>query len=153
MIDNAWWCGKIVEKSSSPSPFLCYQVLWDNDENENLSPWDMEPVNPKSKFYYFPCLFFVFNICYLNLGEPLNGMSLPVTSKEMKDILYRPESGNKEWPNGSRDTVCDRILRGLHDLMGMSLAEPFLAPVDIQEYPSYAYIVEYPIDLSIIKVK
>lgn len=80
-------------------------------------------------------------------------MSLPVTTKEMKDILYRPESGNKEWPSGSRDLICDRILRGLHDLMGMSLAEPFLAPVDIQEYPSYAYIVEYPIDLSIIKVR
>lgn len=79
-------------------------------------------------------------------------MSLPVTTKEIKDILYRPESGNKEWPSGSRDLICDRILKGLHDLMGMSLAEPFLAPVDIQEYPSYAYIVEYPIDLSIIKV-
>ncbi|VVC30293.1 Six-bladed beta-propeller, TolB-like,WD40-repeat-containing domain,Bromodomain,WD40 repeat, conserved [Cinara cedri] len=133
MIDNAWWCGKIVEQNSSRSPFLCYKVLWDNDENENLSPWDMEPVNPKR--------------------EPLNGMSLPVTTKEMKDILYQPESGNKEWPSGSRDLICDRILRGLHDLMGMSLAEPFLAPVDIQEYPSYAYIVEYPIDLSIIKAR
>ncbi|XP_026813207.1 bromodomain and WD repeat-containing protein 1 [Rhopalosiphum maidis] len=133
MIDNAWWCGKIVEQSTSRSPFLCYQVLWDNGEKENLSPWDMEPINPKR--------------------EPLNGMSLPVTTKEMKDILYRPESGNKEWPSGSRDLICDRILRGLHDLMGMSLAEPFLAPVDIQEYPSYAYIVEYPIDLSIIKAR
>jgi len=101
---------------------------------------------------------FFLNLCFLiviiiNIGEPLNGMSLPVTTKEIKDILYRPESGNKEWPSGSRDLICDRILRGLHDLMGMSLAEPFLAPVDIQEYPSYAYIVEYPIDLSIIKVK
>lgn len=48
MIDNAWWCGKIVELSTSRSPFLCYQVLWDNGENESLSPWDMEPVNPKS---------------------------------------------------------------------------------------------------------
>lgn len=48
MIDNAWWCGKIVELSNSQSPFLCYQVLWDNNEKENLSPWDMEPINPKS---------------------------------------------------------------------------------------------------------
>lgn len=53
MIDNAWWCGKIVEKTTSRSPFLCYQVLWDNDENENLSPWDMEPINPKSKWHWF----------------------------------------------------------------------------------------------------
>lgn len=53
MIDNAWWCGKIVELSTSRSPFLCYQVLWDNGENESLSPWDMEPVNPKSIYIIF----------------------------------------------------------------------------------------------------
>jgi len=55
MIDNAWWCGKIVEQSASRSPFLCYQVLWDNGEKENLSPWDMEPINPKSIFFF--CLY------------------------------------------------------------------------------------------------
>lgn len=51
MIDNAWWCGKIVEQNSLESPFLCYQVLWDNGEKENLSPWDMEPINPKSMWF------------------------------------------------------------------------------------------------------
>lgn len=56
MIDNAWWCGKIVEQSTSRSPFLCYQVLWDNGEKENLSPWDMEPVNPKSIDCLFLCI-------------------------------------------------------------------------------------------------
>lgn len=55
MIDNAWWCGKIIERSNSKSPFLCYQVLWDNEEKENLSPWDMEPINPKSMNCF--CLF------------------------------------------------------------------------------------------------
>lgn len=55
MIDNAWWCGKIVQQNPSRSPFLCYQVLWDNGENENLSPWDMEPINPKSMGYFFLC--------------------------------------------------------------------------------------------------
>lgn len=58
MIDNAWWCGKIVEQNTSESPFLCYQVLWDNGEKENLSPWDMEPINPKSMhFSIFFCYF------------------------------------------------------------------------------------------------
>jgi len=60
MIDNAWWCGKIVEQSTSRSTFLCYQVLWDNGEKENLSPWDMEPINPKSMDYYFS----LFNLLY-----------------------------------------------------------------------------------------
>lgn len=65
MIDNAWWCGKIVERNTSKSTFLCYQVLWDNGEKENLSPWDMEPINPKSMdffligFFVFRCLTFM----------------------------------------------------------------------------------------------
>lgn len=69
----------------------------------------------------------------------------------MKNILYHPDAD--EWPGGDRDTACDRILRGLEDLMSMSIAEHFLAPVDISMYPTYAYHVEYPIDLSTIKVR
>lgn len=69
----------------------------------------------------------------------------------MKNLLYQPEGD--EWGNVSQDYACDRILRGLEDLMSMAIAEPFLAPVDISLYPSYAYVVEYPIDLSTIKVK
>lgn len=36
--------------------------------------------------------------------------------------------------------------------MELAIAEPFVAPVDLNVYPTYAYIVEYPIDLSTIKV-
>lgn len=35
--------------------------------------------------------------------------------------------------------------------MSISVAEPFIAPVDLSLYPSYALVVEYPIDLSTIK--
>lgn len=37
--------------------------------------------------------------------------------------------------------------------MGLSIAEPFLVPVDLSRYPSYALIVEYPVDLSTIKAR
>jgi bromodomain and WD repeat domain-containing protein 1/3 len=37
--------------------------------------------------------------------------------------------------------------------MSLAIAEPFIAPVDLNRYPSYALIVEYPIDLSTIKVR
>lgn len=67
----------------------------------------------------------------------------------MKNILYQPEPD--EWM-GNQDAACERILRSLEDLMSTSIAEHFLAPVDISVYPSYAYVVEYPIDLSTIKV-
>lgn len=83
-------------------------------------------------------------------GEPQNGLSLPILPREMKNILYQPEPD--EWPGGDQDSACERILRGLELLMSMAIAEHFLAPVDISIYPSYAYVVEYPIDLSTIKV-
>lgn len=37
--------------------------------------------------------------------------------------------------------------------MSLAIAEPFAAPVDLNLYPSYAYVVEYPIDLSTIKAR
>lgn len=37
-------------------------------------------------------------------------------------------------------------------VMELAIAEPFVAPVDLNVYPTYAYTVEYPIDLSTIKV-
>lgn len=54
---------------------------------------------------------------------------------------------------GNQDGSCERILRGLEDLMSMAIAEHFLVPVDISMYPAYAYVVEYPIDLNTIKVR
>lgn len=35
--------------------------------------------------------------------------------------------------------------------MRLSIAEHFLAPVDLNIYPDYAYLIEYPIDLTTIK--
>ena len=37
--------------------------------------------------------------------------------------------------------------------MSLSVAEPFVAPVDLQLYPSYALIVPYPIDLATIRAR
>jgi hypothetical protein len=37
--------------------------------------------------------------------------------------------------------------------MELAIAEPFLVPVDLNVYPTYAVIVEYPIDLSTIKAR
>lgn len=37
--------------------------------------------------------------------------------------------------------------------MELAIAEPFLVPVDINVYPTYALVVEYPIDLSTIKAR
>ena len=37
--------------------------------------------------------------------------------------------------------------------MDLAIAEPFAAPVDLNIYPSYVFVVEYPVDLSTIKAR
>jgi len=136
MIDDCWWTGQIESQSTldpeefPSSLFMCYRVRWDNGEYERMSPWDLEPVDEH------------------RLPREIGG-AVPVLPDELQATLYRPTS--QEWPHGGRDATCTRILRGLDQIMGLAIAEPFIAPVDLNRYPSYALIVEYPIDLSTIK--
>lgn len=75
---------------------------------------------------------------------------MPVLPEEIEASLYQPSE--EEWPNGGRQASTQRILHGLEQVMGLSVAEDFLTPVDITQYPLYAFTIEYPIDLSLIKV-
>ncbi|KDR09153.1 hypothetical protein L798_01269, partial [Zootermopsis nevadensis] len=136
MIDDCWWTGRIESQSPLDSVefpnslFTCYRVRWDNGEYERMSPWDLEPVDEH------------------RLPREVGG-AVPVLPEELQATLYRPIS--QEWPQGGRDATCTRILRGLDQIMSLAIAEPFIAPVDLNHYPSYAFVVEYPIDLSTIK--
>ena len=56
-----------------------------------------------------------------------------------------------EYWGGDRDSECDRISAGLSQVMKLYIAEPFVLPVDLNLHPSYASIVEYPMDLFTIK--
>ncbi|CAI9591491.1 unnamed protein product, partial [Staurois parvus] len=88
IIDDAWWFGMV--ESQQPfqmdypdSLFQCYSVHWDNNERENMSPWDMEPI-PE--------------------GIPLPdevGAGVPVTAEELNALQYKPEEG--EWGSKCRD--------------------------------------------------
>ncbi|XP_049806710.1 PH-interacting protein [Schistocerca nitens] len=135
MIDDSWWMGVIesqspLEQEFPDSHFMCYKVRWDNGEYEHMSPWDLEPINEDRL-------------------PRITGGAVPVLPQEIQATLYQPQP--EEWPMGDRDAACRRILAGLDQVMSLSIAEPFIAPVDLNQYPSYAYVVEYPIDLSTIK--
>uniref|UniRef100_A0A8D8RXJ3 Bromodomain and WD repeat-containing protein 3 n=1 Tax=Cacopsylla melanoneura TaxID=428564 RepID=A0A8D8RXJ3_9HEMI len=133
MIDDAWWWGTIESKPSpNKSPFLGYKILWDNNERENISPWDMESLKEGKE-------------------PPEPGGSLPVEPEEIQELLYHPRPD--EWPQGNRDATCEKIITGLEEVMGLSVAEPFLVPVDIMQYPAYAYVVEYPVDLTTLRAR
>lgn len=80
------------------------------------------------------------------------GVGVPVLPAEIASTLYRPRA--EDWPpGGDRDSECDRIAAGISQVMSLAIAEPFAAPVDLNLYPSYAYVVEYPMDLSTIKAR
>lgn len=135
MIDDKWWIGEIeshqaLQEEFPDSLFMCFKVRWDNSEYEFMSPWDMEPIDDD------------------RLPENVGG-SVAVLPEEIQAILYRPKS--EEWPRGDREGSCRRIVNGFEAVMGLAIADPFLTPVDLNSYPTYAYVVEYPIDLSTVK--
>lgn len=137
MIDDGWWMGQIVERKSldeefPDSLFMCFNVRWDNGEFEFMSPWDMEPIDDN------------------RLPDEVGGVVV-VHQEELRATLYQPTA--EEWPRGDREASCRRIIAGLDEVMMLAIADPFLAPVDLNIYPSYAFIVEYPIDLATIKAR
>ncbi|KAF5301599.1 hypothetical protein FQR65_LT08904 [Abscondita terminalis] len=137
MIDDCWWMGEIVSKSAistdfPESHFMSYEIRWDSGEFERMSPWDLEPIRED------------------RIPENI-GAAVKVLPEEIQNILYRPQT--EEWPHGDRESACRRICEGLEQVMVLAIAEPFLVPVDLSQYPTYAYIVEYPVDLSTIKAR
>ncbi|KAL0133738.1 hypothetical protein PUN28_001006 [Cardiocondyla obscurior] len=137
MIDDGWWIGQIVgmeplDEEFPQSFFMCFRVRWDNGEFERMSPWDLEPIDEDRM--------------------PAEvGTAVPVLPEERQAIMYQPQT--EEWPMGDREATCRRIIRGLDQVMSLAIAEPFVVPVDLSLYPTYAFIVEYPIDLSTIKAR
>lgn len=79
------------------------------------------------------------------------GGPVDIIPAERQAMMYVPE--RHEWSEFGRDHDCDRIARGLVRIMELSIAENFVTPVDLNLYPSYAIVVEYPMDLGTIKAR
>ena len=92
---------------------------------QRLSPWDLLPIDE---------------------GRKPKNVKVPVIPSEIVGMYVpRPE----EWPSGGdRNFECNRISAGLSKVIQLATTEPF---VDLKLYGGYASIMEYPIDISIIK--
>uniref|UniRef100_A0A8D2M6K6 Bromodomain and WD repeat domain containing 1 n=1 Tax=Zonotrichia albicollis TaxID=44394 RepID=A0A8D2M6K6_ZONAL len=138
IIDDAWWFGTVLgqepyQPQYPDSHFQCYSVKWDNGEIEKLSPWDMEPVPD-------------------NVDQPEElGASVSVSLEEVEKLLYKPQQG--EWGLRSRDEACERIIRGIDQLMTLDISAAFAGPVDLCTYPKYCTVVAYPTDLTTIRTR
>ncbi|XP_060090216.1 bromodomain and WD repeat-containing protein 1 [Heteronotia binoei] len=138
IIDDAWWFGTVLSQEPyqpqyPDSPFQCYSVKWDNGETERLSPWDMEPI-PE------------------NVDQPEElGASVSVTAEEMAKLLYKPQKG--EWQGKSQSEECERIIRGIDQLLKLDISAAFAGPVDLSTYPKYSTVVAYPTDLWTIRTR
>ena len=138
IIDDMWWEGQLETREPyqphcPDSNFLCYRVRWDNGDYDRMSPWDLEPVDDHRR-------------------PPNSGAGLTVLPAEIASTLYRAKA--EDWPpGGDRDAECERISACFGQAMSLAIAEPFAAPVDLNAYPSYALVVEYPMDLSTIKAR
>uniref|UniRef100_A0A8C7X9Q0 Bromodomain and WD repeat domain containing 1 n=1 Tax=Oryzias sinensis TaxID=183150 RepID=A0A8C7X9Q0_9TELE len=138
VIDDAWWFGTIVcqepyQAEYPDSLFQCFQVRWDNNETEKLSPWDVEPLQDDD------CL------------PDAEGGGIPVTPDEMKELMYKPVPG--EWGVRNRDEECERIVAGISQLISLEIAAPFSGPVDLVQYPTYCTVIAYPTDLGTIRLR
>ncbi|XP_032791924.2 uncharacterized protein LOC116928899 isoform X2 [Daphnia magna] len=133
-----WWEGQFMKREPfnpeiPESMFLCYLVRWDNGDLDRLSPWDLENIDPKRK----PCRV---------------GAGVRVLPIEILRTSYMP--GINDWPPvGDRDSESDRISFGISQIMDLDVAKHFSSPVDLDDFPTYASIVKYPIDLSTIKAR
>ncbi|CAG9840158.1 unnamed protein product [Diabrotica balteata] len=135
MIDDEWWIGEIINKAPASDAYpdssvLCYEIKWNNGEQERMSPWDMEIIDPE------------------RMPED-ESQSIPVLEEELTSILYK--TIQCDWPYSDLSLITKHIVAGITRVMELAIAEPFLVPVDINEYPLYAMVIEYPIDLSTIK--
>uniref|UniRef100_A0A183IAE6 Bromo domain-containing protein n=1 Tax=Soboliphyme baturini TaxID=241478 RepID=A0A183IAE6_9BILA len=135
IIDDCWWYGTVLKKELldqqyMKSHFQSLVVLWDNGEEERMSPWDLNPIESRDVIS--------------------NGNSAPASAEDMSSLsVYRSKSD--EWPSHGIDVECQRLLTGIDKIMEFPFAEPFTAPVDLNAYPFYCFYIEYPSDLSTIR--
>lgn len=74
------------------------------------------------------------------------------SDEDLRFGLYEPVT--TDWPpHGHQDAQCQKLSSLLEQVMALAISEAFLTPVDLNQYPDYAYAIEYPIDLSTIKAR
>ena len=111
--------------------FIFIFKSWDNNERDKMSPWDMEPIPEGSKCVlnshpYVKKIVLCHRRCSLLLNSSYLaaypeevGAGVPVTPDELTALLYKPQEG--EWGAHSRDEECERVIRGIEQLLSLGM--------------------------------
>ncbi|RWS10088.1 bromodomain and WD repeat-containing protein 3-like protein [Dinothrombium tinctorium] len=104
--NNAWWLGEITkfEPKTEGCLYQCFEVRYDTDDIEWLSPWDLYQINQSRKPKKS------------NAGTPLYEDEIPL-------LLSQPELN--AWPNDGRDAICERIKEGLEFFLDKNIGNLF----------------------------
>ena len=79
----------------------------------------------------------------------VDGGSVPINHDIYRDMIYAPM--DEEWGKDSdQDMECRRISQCFEEAMTLRIAEMFIVPVDIDQFPTYPFYVSYPTDVSTI---
>uniref|UniRef100_A0A6P7F9G1 Bromodomain and WD repeat-containing protein 3 n=1 Tax=Diabrotica virgifera virgifera TaxID=50390 RepID=A0A6P7F9G1_DIAVI len=165
MIDDEWWIGEIINKAPASDAYpdssvLCYEIKWNNGEQERMSPWDMEIIDPESKNNLISLLSYIFRQCseYVDVpslyhrlvssydsSESEEEAEAPSTSKNLRTATRKSTHDPDQWQEEGMNLV--------NQLWTSEDAGPFRQPVDNTVYPDYYQIVKSPVDLGMVKDK
>ncbi|XP_051877106.1 bromodomain and WD repeat-containing protein 3 isoform X4 [Pristis pectinata] len=97
IIDDAWWFGSVesqhpFQPEYPDSLFQCYNVCWDNNELEKMSPWDMEqiPENEIAAPFCAPVDLHAYPLYCTVVAYPTD---LSTIKKKLENRFYRTISG------------------------------------------------------------
>ncbi|CAD6184954.1 unnamed protein product [Caenorhabditis auriculariae] len=141
IIEGKWWTGTVDAVTSSSDEFpdsswYSVKIKWDTGEDDTLSPWDLQT------------------------RQPTRRSDVAATEE---DVIAFAAFGSFEddWPmNEEQDHLdieeikqfhSDRLAAAISSLAELETVKEFTTPVDLESFPEYPMIIDYPIDLSTIK--
>lgn len=128
-----------------------------------MSPWDLQPCELTLTYPFFlihspgKLLMICSVIMCLTPAHPGNQeqdtgeegpSNMALSDEELEALSYEPSE--TDWLGEGREQMTQRIMSSMEALCQLSMAGPFVYPVDVQAYPDYWSIVPFPNDLSTI---
>lgn len=130
IVEDKWWFGNIqgwnITDNNMSTQFQGLNIIWANGVTEQLSFWDLERIQ--------------------GLLPPNKNQSIDVTDED-RHRFY--ESSQDEWPSCGKAEECQRIIKGLEQVIQLKEYKQLIQILNRQNV-AYMEVIAYPIDLDIV---